>query len=132
MRGFVGIWDRSLRAYLDELEEGMSSVTSQNMDEKRSTHLLVAQVQELVELNPAVGEGAERPLLLEVGSDLGIGNSGISLSPETALIVRIPLLVDNSGNNHQRRGSTTIGLTILMCLGGGRTVVTGRRYTCSC
>ena len=45
------------------------------------THLLVAQVQELVKLNSAVGEGAERALLLEVGSDLGVGNGGISLFP---------------------------------------------------
>ena len=48
----------------------------------KATHLLVAQVQELVKLNSAVGEGAERPLLLEVGSDLGVGNSGISLQSE--------------------------------------------------
>ena len=44
------------------------------------TYLLVAKVQELVELNAAVGEGAERPLLLEVGGHLGVGNGGISLA----------------------------------------------------
>lgn len=41
------------------------------------THLLVAQVQELVELNTPVGEGTEGPPLLEVGGDLGV--SDISL-----------------------------------------------------
>ena len=42
-------------------------------------HLLIAQVKELIELNTTVREGTERPLLLEVGGDLGVGNGGISL-----------------------------------------------------
>ena len=44
------------------------------------THLFVAQIQELVELNTPVRERTEGPLLLEVGGDLGVGNGGISLS----------------------------------------------------
>ena len=68
-----------MRAYLNELREQQSS--DEALSNKNGfTYLLVAQVQELVELNAAVGEGAERPLLLEVGSDLGIGDSGISLA----------------------------------------------------
>ena len=43
------------------------------------THLLVAQVQELVKLNPTVGERTERPLLLELGGEGGVGNFGIGL-----------------------------------------------------
>lgn len=43
------------------------------------THLLVAQVQELIKLNTTVRERAERPLLLEVGGDLGVGDGGIGL-----------------------------------------------------
>ncbi len=50
------------------------------------THLLVAEVQKLVELDTTVRERAERPPLLEVGGDLGVGNGGISLhiAPENA------------------------------------------------
>ena len=43
------------------------------------THLLVAQVKELVKLNPTVGERTERPLLLELGGEGGVGNLGIGL-----------------------------------------------------
>ena len=46
---------------------------------KIHAHLLIAQVKELIELNTTVREGTERPLLLEVGGDLGVGNGGISL-----------------------------------------------------
>jgi len=38
------------------------------------THLLVAHVQELIELNATVGEGTESPLLLEISGDLRVGN----------------------------------------------------------
>lgn len=44
------------------------------------THLLVTEVQKLVELNTTVGESTERPPLLEVGGELGVGYGGISLS----------------------------------------------------
>ena len=118
-------------AYLNELREQQSSDKNVSNGDGLA-YLLVAQVQELVELNAAVGEGAERPLLLEVGSDLGVGNSGISLSPNTTRIVSVPFPTNSSKRNSHRKGSTTAGLTILMCLGGGRTVGTGRRYTCSC
>lgn len=53
--------------------------TPANSDDRSVTHLLVAQVQKLVELDSAVRERAERALLLEVGSDLGVGNGGVSL-----------------------------------------------------
>ena len=46
---------------------------------KLHTHLLIAQVQELVKLNPTVGERTERPLLLELGGEGGVGNLGIGL-----------------------------------------------------
>ena len=44
------------------------------------THVLVLHVQELLKLDAPIRERAERPLLLEVGGDLGVGNGGISLS----------------------------------------------------
>lgn len=43
------------------------------------THVLVGQIQELLELDSTVGEGAERSPLLNVSSDLGIGNVSVSL-----------------------------------------------------
>ena len=44
-----------------------------------NTYLLIAQIQELVQLNSTVRERAEGSFLLEISGDLGIGNGGISL-----------------------------------------------------
>lgn len=38
-------------------------------------HLFVAHVEELVELDTAVAERPERPLLLELSSESGVGDS---------------------------------------------------------
>lgn len=48
------------------------------------THLLVAQVQELVELDAAVGEGTEGPPLLEVGGDLGVSDISLDRKVSTS------------------------------------------------
>ena len=44
-----------------------------------AAHILIAHVQQFIQLDSTVGEGAERPLLLEVGSNLRVGNRRISL-----------------------------------------------------
>lgn len=41
----------------------------------RWTYLFVAHVEEVVEPDTAVAERAERPLLLELSSESGVGNS---------------------------------------------------------
>lgn len=71
-----------------------------------NTHLLVAQVQELVELNTTVGESTERPLLLEVGGDLGVGNGGISLQS-------VPRNVPSALPHRPPHHNTASALTIL-------------------
>lgn len=38
------------------------------------THLFIAQIQELVEFNSTVGERTERPLLLELSGEGGVGD----------------------------------------------------------
>ena len=66
-------------AYLDELnvacESQVSSTTSQ--DRSGATHLLVAKIQELVKLDAAVRERAERPLLLELSGESGVGDFSV-------------------------------------------------------
>jgi hypothetical protein len=46
---------------------------------RKDTHVLIAQIQELLELNTAVRKGAEGSFLFELGGDGGIGNAGVSL-----------------------------------------------------
>jgi hypothetical protein len=41
----------------------------------RDTHVLIAQVQELLELDTTVRESTEGSLFLELGGDGGIGNT---------------------------------------------------------
>ena len=75
-------------AYLNELAIFWSE---SNYDIRSGyAHLLIAQVKELVELNTTVREGTERPLLLEVGGDLGVGNGGISLQKSHKCPVSTP------------------------------------------
>lgn len=38
------------------------------------THVLIGQVEELLEGNSTVGEGPEGPLLLDLGGESGVGN----------------------------------------------------------
>jgi len=45
-----------------------------NQSDSQCANLLVAEVQELLELNATVGEGSESPLFLELGGELGVGN----------------------------------------------------------
>lgn len=45
----------------------------------RDTHVLIAQIQELLELDTTVRESTEGSLFLELGGDGGIGNTGVSL-----------------------------------------------------
>lgn len=45
-----------------------------------NTHILIAHIQEFLELDAAIRERAERPLLLEVGSHLGVSYACVSLS----------------------------------------------------
>lgn len=40
----------------------------------QSTDLLIAEIQEFIELDATIREGSEGPFFLEVGSDLGVGN----------------------------------------------------------
>ena len=51
---------------------GQSKSGSQS--DSQSANFLVAEVQELFELNASVGEGSEGPLFLELGGELGIGS----------------------------------------------------------
>jgi len=82
-RGFL-IWRclfLGFTKFLDEahglaLQTALETSTSTGMDELNE--LLIAQIQKFIELNPTVGEGTEGSLLLEVGSDLGVSNGGIS------------------------------------------------------
>ena len=53
-------------------ESKVSQIHSQG--QSQSTDLLVAEVQELIELDATVGEGSEDSFFLEFGSDLGVGN----------------------------------------------------------
>ena len=68
------------------------------------TYLLIAQVKELVKLDTTVRERAERPLLLEVGGDLGVGNGGISLASARPFSIPPP---------HTQRTRASAALTIL-------------------
>ena len=87
-------------------------------------HLLIAQVKELIELNTTVREGTERPLLLEVGSDLGVGNGGISLRKPRKNVPSAPLHrlpYEYSGSTHHLEGvvgGLAVGLKAALLLGG--------------
>ena len=52
-------------------------------------HIFIAHVQQFVQLDSTVGESAERPLLLEVGSDLRVGNRRVSLRATGVNIVSL-------------------------------------------
>jgi len=52
------------------------------------THLLVAHVQELIELNATVGEGTESPLLLEISGDLRVSNFSLLNRVRICFIVK--------------------------------------------
>ena len=64
--------------YLHELQF-RHKVRSRPFFSALRTHLLVAEVEELIELDPTVGERAERPLLLELGGEGGVGDLGVGL-----------------------------------------------------
>jgi hypothetical protein len=49
-------------------------LVSKNQGEGRSTNLLVAEIQELLELNATVRKGTEGSFFLELSGDLGVGN----------------------------------------------------------
>jgi hypothetical protein len=53
-----------------------------------STHLLIREIQELVELDAAERERAERALLLEVSGDLGVGDFGVLYTTQTIQAIR--------------------------------------------
>jgi hypothetical protein len=53
-----------------------------------STHLLVREVEELVELDTAVRERAERALLLELGGECRVRDLRVLRAPSSALAVR--------------------------------------------
>ena len=58
------------------------------------THLLIAQIQELVELNTTVRERTERPLLLELSGEGGVGDVSVSLQmPSQTVSIFLPLAV---------------------------------------
>lgn len=50
------------------------------------THLLIAQVQELVKLDSTVRERAERPLLLKLGGEGGISDLGVLHTKSSAFL----------------------------------------------
>jgi hypothetical protein len=70
----------------------MIRLRKQNNTRISNTHLLIAQIQELVQLNSTVRERAEGSLLLEISGDLGIGNRGISLLTSSSKSVATPPL----------------------------------------
>ena len=73
------------------------------------THFLLAQVQELIELDAPVGEGTERPLLLEISSQLRVGHTGISLNSERASSVySIPTRVGDDYTDHLESGFSSV------------------------
>ena len=79
----------------------------------RMTHLLITQIQELVELDSTVGECTERPLLLELGCEGGIGDLSLTTSnrqyfcPFSAMFLpSIP---------HTSQDQNFVLLTILRC-----------------
>ena len=68
-----------LCSYLNELDDFKHEINGCLRCIRRMTHLLIAQIQELVELNTTVRERTERPLLLELGGEGGVGNFGVGL-----------------------------------------------------
>lgn len=74
--------------YLDEL---FNQNVSRNCDQNTwATHLLIAQVQELVQLDTTVRECAERALLLELSREGGVGDLGVLHSQNTPSALRPP------------------------------------------
>lgn len=82
------------------------------------THVFIAHIQELVELNATVRKGTECPLLLEVGGDLRVGNGGVSLQHSSSIFplldpaLNIPSssLLDAVGNVENVRKSISGGV----------------------
>lgn len=85
-----------------------------------TTHLLVAQVQKLVKLDTAVRERAERPLLLEVGSDLRVGNGGISLQTRQKFVRSAIHSPSTTGDTVYGQHSPSCGCRGRSCGGIGR------------
>ena len=83
-----------LCSYLNELDEFKDEINDCTKRIRRITHLLIAQIQELVELNTTVRERTERPLLLELSGEGGVGDVSVSLEmPSQTVSIFLPLAV---------------------------------------
>ena len=83
-----------LCSYLNELDDFKHEINGCLGCIKRMTHLLIAQIQELVELNTTVRERTERPLLLELSGEGGVGDVSVSLQmPSQTVSIFLPLAV---------------------------------------
>lgn len=60
------------------LQTTLETSTCTGMDELDK--VIIGHVEELFEFDATVGEGAERPLLLELGGESGVGNLCVSLA----------------------------------------------------
>lgn len=78
---FLGSMHFPSATCLGELKANNESCTSTT---KITTCVFRVHIKELVKLDPTEGEGTERPPLLEVSSDLGVGNISVSLVPSTS------------------------------------------------
>ena len=72
-----------LAQFLDQahglaFQAALETSTCSGMDELDK--VIVCHVEELFEFDATVGEGTERPLLLELGSESGVGNLCVSLA----------------------------------------------------
>ena len=83
-----------LCSYLNELDDVKHEINDCLRCIKRMTHLLIAQIQELVELNTTVRERTERPLLLELSGEGGVGDVSVSLQMSSQTVsIFLPLAV---------------------------------------
>ena len=91
---YLTFGSKVLCSYLNELDEFQHGINGCLRCIERMTHLLIAQIQELVELNTTVRERTERPLLLELGGEGGVGDVSVSLQmPSQTVSIFLPLAV---------------------------------------
>jgi hypothetical protein len=82
-------------------QTALETSTCAGMDE--FDKVIIGQVKELFEFDATVGEGAERPLLLELGGKSGVGNRCVGLAHDRPSS-RGEWNCGKSGENCQRSG----------------------------
>ena len=70
---------------LNELNKSWSASHCTQREKEKDIHILIAQVEELLELDAAVGEGTERALLLHLCRLGGVGDEVVRLQETTTI-----------------------------------------------